>query len=350
LSFKDIRANGFHVETEIEHGTEYLLITKFDWYQKRVVERLPSSPSGLYYTYIKPTEECIAMKTIFRNTESFRICHDRLGHPGLSMMRRIINNSAGHDVISFPNLEDFTCTACSMGKLITRPSLLKIRDESHVFMQRIQGDICGPIQPLSGPFRYFMVLIDASTRWSYVDLLSMRNHAFSKLIAQIIRLKASFPDNRIQSIRMDNAGEFRSKAFDDYCLAMGIKVEHSVPHVHSQNSLAESLIKRIKWITPSLLQNYRLPTNCWGHVVLHAAALTQLRPTAYHETSPLQLVRGKEPSISHLRIFGSVVYVPIPLPQRTSMGPHRKLGIYVSYETPSIIKYLEPMTGDLHTA
>ena len=31
------------------------------------------------------------------------------------------------------------------------------------------------------------------------------------------------------------------------------------------------------------------------------------------------------------------------------MGPHRKLGTYVGYESPSIIKYLEPMTGDLHT-
>jgi peptide/histidine transporter 3/4 len=68
LSFKDIRANGFHAETEIEHGTEYLLITKFDGYQKRVVERLPSSPSGSYYTYIKPTEEYVAMKIIFQNT------------------------------------------------------------------------------------------------------------------------------------------------------------------------------------------------------------------------------------------------------------------------------------------
>ena len=195
-----------------------------------------------------------------------------------------------------------------------------------------------------------MVLIDASTRWCYVDLLSTRNHAFSKLIAQIIRLKANFPDNRIQSIRMDNAGEFRSKAFDDYCLAMGIKVEHSVSHVQTQNGLAESLIKRIKWIARPLLQNCRLPTSCWGHAVLHAATLIQLRPTAYHETSPLQLVRGKEPSISHLRIFGSAVYVSIPPPQCTSMGPHRKLGIYVGYETPSIIKYLVPMTGDLHTA
>jgi hypothetical protein len=144
---------------------------------------------------------------------------------------------------------------------------------------------------------------------------------------------------------MDNVGEFRLKAFDDYCLAIGIKVDHSVPHVHTQNGLAESLIKRIKWIVRLLLQNYKLPTSCWGH-----AALIQLRPTAYHDTSPLQLVRGKEPSISHLRVFGSAVYVSIPPPQRTTMRPHQKLGIYVGYETPSIIKYLEPMTGDLHTA
>jgi hypothetical protein len=32
------------------------------------------------------------------------------------------------------------------------------------------------------------------------------------------------------------------------------------------------------------------------------------------------------------------------------MGPHRKMGIYVGYESQSIIKYLEPKTGDLFTA
>jgi len=52
---------------------------------------------------------------------------------------------------------------------------------------------------------------------------------------------------------MDNAGEFTSKAFNDYCLALGINVEYSVPHVHTQNGLAESLIKRIKLIVGPLL-------------------------------------------------------------------------------------------------
>jgi hypothetical protein len=33
--------------------------------------------------------------------------------------------------------------------------------------------------------------------------------------------------------------------FNDYCMSIGIKVEHPVAHVHKQNGLAESLIKRL---------------------------------------------------------------------------------------------------------
>ncbi|KAJ0694724.1 putative RNA-directed DNA polymerase [Helianthus annuus] len=94
----------------------------------------------------------------------------------------------------------------------------------------------------------------------------------------------------------------------------------------------------------------KLPSSAWGHAILHAAALIRLRPTADHECSPLQLVSGREPSLSHLRIFGCAVYVPILPPQRTTMGAQRRLGIYIGFNSPSIIKYLEPMTGDMFTA
>jgi hypothetical protein len=95
----------------------------------------------------------------------------------------------------FPKSSDFICTSCATGKLILRPSHLKMQAEPLKFLERIQGDICGPIQPLSGPFRNYMVLIDASIRWSHVCLLSTRNHAFAKLIAQVIRLRASHPEH-----------------------------------------------------------------------------------------------------------------------------------------------------------
>ncbi|CAH9069169.1 unnamed protein product, partial [Cuscuta epithymum] len=71
-----------------------------------------------------------------------------------------------------------------------------------------------------------MVLIDASTRWSHVSLLSTRNFAFANLLAQIIRLRSQFPDYSIKKIRLDNAGEFTSQSFNDYCMSIGIDVEH----------------------------------------------------------------------------------------------------------------------------
>ena len=99
---------------------------------------------------------------------------------------------------------------------------------------------------------------------------------------------------------MDNANEFTSKAFDDYCMTLGIKVEHLVPYIHTHNGLAKSLINSIKLIPRPLLQHSNLPISYWGQAVLLVAALIQIRPTAYHDYSPLQTVCGKEPNISHL--------------------------------------------------
>jgi hypothetical protein len=132
---------------------------------------------------------------IFQNIDAFQIWHYMLGHPGVGMMRKIISNCIGHNLNKFPKISGFICIACAIGKLILKPSPLKIHTEPLKFLERIQGDICAPIQSTSGPFMYFMVLIDASTRWSHVCLLSIRNHAFAKIMAQVIRLKASFPEN-----------------------------------------------------------------------------------------------------------------------------------------------------------
>ena len=184
----------------------------------------------------------------------FMLWHGHLRHPRSIMMHRIIVNSHGHPLknqkILLPS--DYPYSACFQGKLITKPSHSKIVVECSSFLEIIQGDICGPIHPHYGPFKYFMVLIDASTKWSHVCLLSTRNVAFSKLLAQIIRLRAQFPNYPIRKKNLDNASKFTSQAFDDYCMSIGIDVEHPVAHTHTQNGLAESLIKRLQIIANCL--------------------------------------------------------------------------------------------------
>jgi hypothetical protein len=95
---------------------------------------------------------------------------------------------------------------------------------------------------------------------------------------------------------------------------------------------------------------YNLSSSAWGHTILHAAALIRLRSIASHKFSPLQLVSGREPNLSHLKIFDCAVYVPISPPQRTKMRPQRRLRIYIGFHSPLIIRYLESLTGDIFTA
>jgi hypothetical protein len=98
-----------------------------------------------------------------------------------------------------------------------------------------------------------------------------------KFITQVIKLKAIFLKHQIQSIQLDNTAECSSRAFNDYCMAQRIQVQHSVSYVHTQNSLAESLIKRIKLIVRHLLHNCNFSISHRGHAVLHVVDLIHLR-------------------------------------------------------------------------
>ena len=90
---------GIHVETHEENKEEFLLFTKDNGLSKQTLEKVLSLPSGLYYTYIKLVPH-VAYKVIFQNVNGFQVWHDRLGHPGVGMMRKIIRNSIGHDLSS----------------------------------------------------------------------------------------------------------------------------------------------------------------------------------------------------------------------------------------------------------
>ena len=97
-------------------------------------------------------------------------------------------------------------------------------------------------------------------------------------------------------------------------MSVGIDVEYLVAHTHTQNGLAKSLIKRLQLIARPLLLRTKLSLSAWGHAILHATTLIRIRLITNHDCSPLQLALGSQPNVSHFRIFGCVVYVPIALP------------------------------------
>jgi hypothetical protein len=205
-------------------------------------------------------------------------------------------------------------------------------------LEQLHADVCGPIDPPNGPFQFFLEIVCASSKWSQVALLSTRNLVLSKMLAHILKLKAQFPDNPLMKLRVDNAGEFTSQNFDDFCIIAGIDAQYSVPHVHFQNGTAESLIKRIRIIARTLLMHAKFPASAWAHVVLYATTLLKYLPSVFNDSSPHHLAFATRPNVSHVRVFGCQVLVPILGPKQSKMGPQRQQGMYIGYDSSSIIK------------
>ena len=86
LSFKDIRQNGYHIETMNHNVNEYLLING----KKQIFEQLIFSSYRLYQITIRPLESHAIMNQKFNDPKAFLLWHERLGHSGLSMMSRIV--------------------------------------------------------------------------------------------------------------------------------------------------------------------------------------------------------------------------------------------------------------------
>ena len=102
-----------------------------------MLEKLPSISSGLYYAKISDIEIHHLINQKFIDPDNFTIWHDRLGHRGSIMIRKMIENSHGHPLKNQKVLKsnEFSYVAYSQGKLITKPSLAKVGVESPAFLE-----------------------------------------------------------------------------------------------------------------------------------------------------------------------------------------------------------------------
>ena len=96
LSFKDIRRNGYHIETMNEGNKECLYITSIISRKNIVTEKPSAFSSELYHTTIKSIKSNVVVNQKFNDPKIFNLWHDRLGHPGSSMIRQIIEHSNEH--------------------------------------------------------------------------------------------------------------------------------------------------------------------------------------------------------------------------------------------------------------
>ena len=84
--FKYIHRNGYHIEFMNKGSTECLYITSIIYGKKLIMKKLSAFSFGLYHTNIKHIKSYVVVNQKFNDPKIFVLWHDRLGHPGSSMM------------------------------------------------------------------------------------------------------------------------------------------------------------------------------------------------------------------------------------------------------------------------
>ena len=228
------------------------------------------------------------------------------------------------------------CTGCQLGKQ-TRTKLPKEATfHATKILQLVHSDVCGPFRTTSlGGARYFVTFIDDFSRKTWVYFLTHKHQVLAKFQQLVNSLKTS-TGQCIQTLRSDNGGEYTSAAFRDYCLREGISRKFAPPYTPQRNGVAERRNRSLLNITRCLLLDRALPGHLWGEAVKAAGDLLNLRSTKQHpDKTPEELFSGKKPSISHLKVFGSPVYVRTTKPSQSKLDPRSEKCTLLSFDSSS---------------
>ena len=83
--------------------------------------------------------------------------------------------------------------------------------------------------------------------------------------------------------------------------------------VHQQNGHAKQLIQTLMDKAQVMCLHACLPDSYWEFSILHAAHMYNMTPMNWlNWRTPLELLKGAKPSVSHLRMFGCGAYVHLP--------------------------------------
>ncbi|KAH9669584.1 hypothetical protein KPL70_021844 [Citrus sinensis] len=125
---------------------------------------------------------------------------------------------------------------------------------------------------------------------------------------------------QIKAMRSDRGGEFTSKEFLEFCEANGIRRPLTVPRSPQQNGVAKRKNRTILDMARSMLKSKRLPKEFWAEAVACAVYLSNRSPTrSVWGKTPQEAWSGKKPSITHLRVFGSIAHVHVPDESRAKL-------------------------------
>ncbi|GJT31785.1 putative ribonuclease H-like domain-containing protein [Tanacetum coccineum] len=208
-----------------------------------------------------------------------KLWHRRLGHVNFKTMNKLVKGNLVRGLPSKTFENDHTCVACQKGKQHKASCKTKHVSSISQPLQMLHMDLFGPTSVRSINHKtYCLVVTDDFSRFSWVFFLATKSET-SGILKKFITEVENQLNHMVKVIRSDNGTEFKNREMDEFCGQKGIKREYSVARTPQQNRIVERKNRTLVLVT---------------------------KP---HNKTPYELIIGRAPSISFMRLFGCPVTI-----------------------------------------
>lgn len=216
------------------------------------------------------------------------------GHPGESAMKRRLRER-----VWWPGMDKeiskwvASCEGCRLVGLPQKPEPFRRRPLPSEAWTDVAIDFLGPLP--SG--EYLFVIIDYFSKYKEVEVMTKITARETVERMNSIFRRLGFP----RTITLDNAKQFLSSDFSDYCKQNGIFLNYSTPYWPQQNGEVErqnrSLLKRLQ-ISCALKRNWRKDLD--DYLIMYYSTPHSVTGKTPTELLTGRTIRTKIPSLKEL--------------------------------------------------
>ena len=278
--------------------------------------------------------------------------HQRFGHLNHKTVLRMSTLGSVFGLALFNDKLHLStqCRGRLLGKM-PRNSFPSTRTRGTKVGDIVHSDVCGPLYICTPTgAKYFVTFKDDFSSFCVIQLLKHKSEvqeAFKKFNAKM----KSETGQATKILRSDGGGEFCSKDFEDWLAKAGIAHQVTPPYTPQLNGVAERVNRTVVESARSQMFGKKVPLELWGLAVLCAVYVQNRAISSTGKVTPFELWHGSEPDVSHLRTFGSPVFVHVPDERRRKLDPKAKEGIMVGYgDSSRVYKIWDPVARNIITS
>ena len=282
--------------------------------------------------------------------DNWLLAHCRFNHIGGSALNKMMQSGVNMGLVLKESASFILCHVCNKCKA-TRPKLYdltgKLRSKLPSPLHDLYMDIHGPLSPESTRgYRFIIGYICSATGYAFIYFLKRKSEAFRSFVDLITYLESNrdLPvpfDTSNLTLTSDNANEFTSGEFGEFCKKKKITHDLTSPYAHHQALFIERLWRTLADAARTMLATAGIEFKFWPLAWSHAVHVYRLVPHRTRDEttaseSPHYKLFKVEPDLSHLRIFGSDAFPYIEKDAREGgklTAPRARYGLYVGHET-----------------